>query len=347
MPSQVSSTVSRAADGIFGPWPEGNPTETRCRVSDRNTTVVTPAVTGRPGAPARLEQVADGVFAYVQPDGGWCVNNAGLVVAGGRSLLVDTTATEARTRALRRAVLGVAPGPPRYLVNTHSHGDHTFGNFLFPEAVIAGHSGTRAGMLEVGLHLTGLWPDVAWGDIEVTPPTLTYESGIVLEFGGVRVEVRAMGTAHTREDSVVWLPEQRVLFTGDLVMSGTAPFFPMGSLSGSLAAVRALRALEPRTVVAGHGPVGGAELLAEAEGYLLWVRQLAAEGHAAGRTPRETAAAVDHSAWSHLREAERLVPNLHRAYLELSGAAPGEPIDMGAVFQDMVEYGGGLPRCEA
>ncbi|MFJ8469294.1 MBL fold metallo-hydrolase [Streptomyces swartbergensis] len=298
-------------------------------------------------APGRLEEVAEHVHAYIQPDGGWCLNNAGVIAAGGESALVDTAATERRARALRAAALSVTPAAPRVVVNTHSHGDHTFGNFVFPEAVVVGHSGTRREIERDGLHLTGLWPEVCWGDIAVTPPTVTYEDRLTLHIGTVRAELMNMGAAHTVNDTVVWLPEQRVLFTGDLVMSGVTPFFPMGSLEGSLAAVRTLRALGARTIVAGHGPVGGPEILDDAEKYLLWVRSLAEAGIAAGCTPLETARESGYGQWDRLLDPERLVPNLHRAYAELQGAAPGAPVDMGALFQEMVDFRGGLPSCHA
>ncbi|GAA4915096.1 MBL fold metallo-hydrolase [Streptomyces coeruleoprunus] len=293
-----------------------------------------------------LQEIADGVHAYVQPDGGWCLNNAGLLTSDGEAALVDTAATESRARALREAALRVGP-PPRVIVNTHSHGDHTFGNCVFPEAVVVGHAGTRTEMEQVGLHLTTLWPEVCWGHIEVAPPTLTYETEVMLHVGTVRAEVRNMGTAHTVNDSVVWLPGERVLFTGDLVMSGVTPFFPMGSLSGSLTAIRSLRDLAPRTVVTGHGPVAGPEVLDEAEAYLLWVDDVARAGHADGLTPLELATKTDVTPWRHLLDPERLVPNLHRAYAELDGAAPGSPIDMTALFHEMVTYRGSAPVCRA
>lgn len=295
----------------------------------------------------RLEEVAEHIYAYVQPDGGWCLNNAGVIAAGGESALVDTAATERRARALRAAALSVSALAPRLVVNTHSHGDHTFGNFVFPEAVVVGHSGTRDEMEQVGLHLTGLWPEVCWGDITVTPPTVTYEDRLTLHVGPVRAELMNMGAAHTVNDTVVWLPEQRVLFTGDLVMSGVTPFFPMGSLSGSLAAVDALRALGAETIVTGHGPVGGPEVLDQAEQYLLWVRSLAEDGIAAGLTPVQTARESGYGPWDRLLDPERLVPNLHRAFLELRGAAPGSPVDMGALFEEMIDFRGGRPSCRA
>ncbi|MEX2986307.1 MBL fold metallo-hydrolase [Streptomyces sp. C36] len=295
----------------------------------------------------KLTEVAENVHAYVQPDGGWCVNNAGVVVADGEALLIDTAATEARAHALRDAVKGVNPAAPRMLVNTHSHGDHTFGNFVFPEAVVIGHRRTRDEVLQIGLHLTTLWPDVCWGDVELTPPQVTFDDRLTLHAGSVRVELMHLGPAHTTNDTVVWLPEQRVLFTGDLVMSGATPFCPMGSVSGSLAAVDALRALGAEVVVSGHGPVAGPELLDSTEGYFRMLQRLAREGVAAGLTPVEVARETDLGEYKGLLDSERIVPNLHRAYLEEKGVAPGSPVDMPAVFAEMVEFNGGLPACHA
>ncbi|MET9887851.1 MBL fold metallo-hydrolase [Streptomyces sp. NPDC006430] len=307
-----------------------------------------------PAAPAAVAdatttEVADGVYAYVQGDGGWCLNNAGLVTGGnGQSLLVDTVATERRARSLRAEVLRIVPEPPRALVNTHFHGDHTFGNYLFPEAVVIAHEQTRTMMDLAGLHLTGLWPDVCWGDLELSLPDITFKDALTLHVGGVRAELLHLGpAAHTTNDTVVWLPEQRVLFAGDLLMSNAAPFCLMGSVAGSLAAMERLRALGAETVVPGHGPVGGPELIDDNEAYFRWIAGLAEGGVAAGLTPLELAAEAGEGPLPGLLDAERLVPNLHRAYAELAGAAPGEPLDVGALFQEMARFNGGLPACHA
>ncbi|WP_327358786.1 MBL fold metallo-hydrolase [Streptomyces sp. NBC_01304] len=301
----------------------------------------------RAGQSATLTEIADGVFAYVQSDGGWCLNNAGVIANGADSALVDTVATEARARRLRAAALGLAPRPPRLLVNTHFHGDHTFGNFVFPEAVVIGHERARADITTAGLHLTGLWPDVCWGDLRIAPPTVTYRDRMTLHVGSTQVELLHVGPAHTTGDTVVWLPEQRVVFTGDLVMAGATPFCPMGSVTGSLEALRVLRGLGADTVVPGHGPVGGPELLDANEGYLRRLQTLATGGIAAGLSPRELAVEAGPGPYADLIDAERLVPNLHRAYAEALGAAPGDPLDIPALFREMSEYHGGLPACHA
>lgn len=168
-----------------------------------------------------LVQPADGAYAYVQPDGGWCLNNAGFVTGGGRTLLVDTAATERRALALRDAVLAAGAPLPRTVVNTHHHGDHTYGNGVFaPEALILGHDNARSEQLAAGHQLEMIWPATDFGTIAITPPDLTYRDRMTLHVGETEVHVIHPGVAHTTGDSVVWLPAQRVVFTGDLVFAG-------------------------------------------------------------------------------------------------------------------------------
>lgn len=296
----------------------------------------------------RVQEVADGVYAFVQPDGGWCLSNAGVIVSGGECVLVDTAATERRALGLKRAVAAVSPAAPRIVVNTHFHGDHSFGNFVFADsAVVVAHERCRAEMAGAGLGLTGLWPDVRWGDIELALPALVYRDRLTLHVGGIDAELIHPGVAHTTGDTVVWLPDRRVLFTGDLIMSEVTPFVPMGSVSGSLAAIAAMRELGPLTVVPGHGPVGGAELLDATEEYLRWAWDLAVAGRAAGASALEVALEADKGPYADWRDPERLVPNLRRAYAELDGAEPGAELDMIELFGEMVEFHGGLPACLA
>lgn len=302
-----------------------------------------PTFTGDP----RLEEIAEGVHAFLQPDGGWCLNNAGLLVEDGESVLVDTAATEARARLLRALVVEVADAPPRVIVNTHSHGDHTFGNFVFPEALVVGHERTRQEAEEAGLHLTGLWPQVDWGDIELVLPHLTFTGRVTVQLGEHGVELHSFGPAHSGCDTVVWMPRQRVLFAGDLVMSGVTPFVLTGSVGGLRSAVAGLREFHATTIVPGHGPVGGPELLDATERYLNWLTGLAWAGLAEGLTPLQAAREADLGEFAELLDSERLAPNLHRAYDELRGGAHGAFAEVGPMFDAMVELHGGIPKCHA
>ncbi|HEV7625963.1 MAG TPA: MBL fold metallo-hydrolase [Streptomyces sp.] len=295
------------------------------------------------------EKVAEGVHAYVQPDGGWCLNNAGWISDGTSTVLVDTAATLRRTGRLRQALLASGAPLPSTVVNTHHHGDHTYGNTLFtPAATVIGHEACRRETLRAGRQLHLIWPDVDFGDVDVTPPALTYRDELTLHIGEMEVRLLHPGPAHTVGDTVVWLPEQSVVFTGDIVFHGGTPFIPMGSLSGSLHALDRLRGLGARTVVPGHGPLGGPEVFDAVERYLRYVEELARAAYARGLTPLEAAREADLGDFAELAESERLVANVHRAYAELSGRPLGDPLDILAVWADMEQMNGGRPvACHA
>jgi len=303
--------------------------------------------------PPELVELTPGVFAYVQPDGSWMINNTGVVTGGqGQCLLVDTTSTEARNRALLGAVEKIAPGPPRALVNTHHHGDHTFGNWLLPpQTPIIAHVTCREDVLAAGLiaaqTLTG--PD--YGHLDVRPPDTTFTGAMTLHLGERPVELIHVGPAHTRSDVLVWLPEERVLFAGDIAFAGGQPFLAEGSLAGYPVALARIRELQPDVLVPGHGPVCRGEqigvLLDDLTDYAAFVYGVARENHRAGRPPLEAARAAKDNRFASWQESERLVGNLHRAYSELDGHPLGTRISLGAVWPDMVAFHGGPIGCFA
>ncbi|MFD9815380.1 MBL fold metallo-hydrolase [Streptomyces sp. NPDC059080] len=304
-----------------------------------------PAAPEEPG----LTELSPGVSAFVQPDGGWCLNNAGVVTDGEATLLVDTAATERRARLLARRIAESGAPAPRTVVNTHHHGDHTYGNAVFaPAATIVGHAACRSELLAAGHQLEAVWPETDFGDIVLTPPSLTYTDELTLYVGDIEARLIHPGVAHTRGDTVVWLPGRRTVFTGDLIFHGGTPFLLMGSLAGSLRALELLRSLDATTVVPGHGPVTGPEVYDTVERYLRYVDELARRSHVAGLSPLEAATGADLGRFAELAESERLVANLHRAYAELEGAEPGAPLDVGAAFADMTVLNGGVPvACHA
>jgi cyclase len=297
--------------------------------------------------PPTMVEVTEDIYAYTQPPGGWCLSNAGVIVGPDSALVVDTLATESRAQRLREAIDGLCLGPGRVLVNTHHHGDHTFGNQVFgPSATILAHERARTEMAETGLTLTTLWPHVEWGKIRVVLPTVTFVDRLTIHVGTRRAELIRVGPAHTTNDVVVWLPDERVLFAGDVVLSGATPFNLMGSVSGALTAIEQLRELGPRTVVCGHGPVTGPEVFNENADYLAWIQRLAYQGTKRGITPLQLAREADLAMFDHLLDPERIVGNLHRAYAEIEGGPAGRPLDATDIFGEMVEFNGGrLPTC--
>ena len=299
--------------------------------------------------PPETREVSDGIYAYLQPDGSWGLNNAGFIVGRDRVTVIDTCFTEARTRAFLEAIGRVTTLPYGILVNTHHHGDHTHGNYLFPGATIFAHRLCRETVIETGLHtLHPLFPSVEWGDLKLAPPVVTFEDRLDIYVDDLRIELIFVGPAHTTNDILVWIPERSILYTGDLLFNQGTPFVAMGSISGSLRALETLRGLGARTIVPGHGPVCGPEVIDDMVAYLRFVQGVAWGCLESGRSPLEAARHADLGRFAGWTDAERLAGNLHRAFSEINGQPLGTKLDLGPIIDDMVAYNGGQPvRCLA
>jgi cyclase len=294
--------------------------------------------------PPTLESLGGGFHAFVQLDGGWGLNNAGVHVGQRGVTLVDTAFTAARGRGLRDAVATLTDTPVQTLVNTHHHGDHTHGNYLFPGATIIGHHLCRETMLVVDLETTQWFPGVDWGDLRIAPPTVTFGDSLTVWCDDVPATLRYVGQpAHTTNDVTMWVPSQGLLFTGDLVFNGGTPFVLMGSVQGSVEALTDLAGLDAQTLVPGHGSVCDSATIGEQLRYLRFVQKRATEGFAAGDPPLEVARRTDLGEFTGWTDSERLVGNLHRAYSELRGEPQGVPLDYRAIVDEMIAYNGGRP----
>ena len=189
-----------------------------------------------------------------------------------------------------------------------------------------------------------------WGSLELAPPFLTYRDAVTVWVDDMPCEVHHVGdAAHTTNDSVVWLPERSVLFCGDLLFNQGTPFVLMGSVAGAIDVLETVvRPLGAETIVPGHGPVAGPELIDRVVDYLRFVLATAKRGIEAGVRPLEAARDTDLGRFAGLSDPERIVGNLHRAYAELQGTPRGGAIDIVAALSDMVTYNGGRPlTCRA
>ncbi|MFY9888581.1 MAG: MBL fold metallo-hydrolase [Streptosporangiaceae bacterium] len=299
--------------------------------------------------PPQLIEVADRVFGYIQPDGTWYINNTGFIVGDRSVISIDACSTERRTRAYLDRIASVTPAPVTTLVNTHHHGDHTYGNCVFGDITIIGQERCRAEIIATGLlGNTGIWEPVDWGELTLAPPTVTFTDRLRLWSGDLPVDLRYVGQpAHTSNDTLVWLPEQRVLFCGDLLFNGGTPFLLMGSVTGAIEVLTTVVAPIPAAaIVPGHGAVCGPDLIGTVVGYLRFVLEIARRGLAAGVPPLDAARDTDLGEYAGWLDSERIVGNLHRAYWDLDPSR-GKP-DLFAALSDMVAYNGGRPlSCRA
>lgn len=297
-----------------------------------------------------LRQIAPDVYACLQETQALGTSNSGLINRGD-GLVVDTFWDLPHTRALMQEYATVWRAPAQRVVNTHHNGDHCWGNQLFRGAEIIGHRlcaaqfGKEQPQMMQATKLaaaTSEDPTIRWlgaaladwdfAGVELTPPTTLFDDRLALELDGTAVELLYVGPAHTAGDVLVHLPEQRVLFTGDILFRQCTPIGWEGTFDNWCAALDRIEALQPEIVVPGHGPICGTEGAREMKAYLQYVRAESQRFYAAGVSALEAAKRIDLGPYADWAEPERIVFNVERAYRELRGEPWDAPIDMVGLF---------------
>lgn len=293
---------------------------------------------------AELREVGDGIFAHVQHDGSWWINSSGVIAAPGAVLAIDSCATRPRATAFLDRIVERTGTAPRILVNTHAHGDHTYGNDVFTDAAIVAHPGCRSAMIADPVRWSSArnwWtPSPPWEDLDLRLPSVTVDAVTTLWCGDREVTVIPTGTtAHTDHDLIVVC--EGVAFIGDLLFNGGTPLFVSGSLTGYLDTLPLLRGLQVSTYVPGHGEPCSTEEVDAHERYVNLVLAHAREGMSHGMDPLSVAREVDLGEFAERTDPERIVLNLHRAFADLD---PEYAFDLNAAFADAIEFNGGPLR---
>jgi glyoxylase-like metal-dependent hydrolase (beta-lactamase superfamily II) len=301
-------------------------------------------------------EVADGVFAYLQPDGSWGWSNAGLVVGGEASLLVDTLFDLALTRQMLDDMRRISPRIDT-VVNTHANGDHCWGNQLVDDArIISSHEcademgapppETLAALVKeapsmgvLGEFLARIFGPFDFGGIVVRKPDQTFEGELTLSVGAKEVRLIEVGPAHTRGDILVHLPAERVVFTGDILFVGGHPIVWEGPIRNWVTALDRILAMDVETVVPGHGPVVGPAAVVEERDYLLWLEREAKARFEAGLSVADAARDLM-GEYRHWKDGERIVVNVATVYRELDPDRRPSFVDL---FAQMAELAATAP----
>ncbi|HEY0993802.1 MAG TPA: MBL fold metallo-hydrolase [Kofleriaceae bacterium] len=288
-----------------------------------------------------LHELGDGCYAYLQPDGGWGWSNAGLVVGHGASLLVDTLFDLRLTAAMLGEMATVREAAPiATVVNTHANGDHCYGNQLVAGAAIVASTATaremgevspamlaglNAAPGEVGDMFRGFFGAFDFTGIELTRPTRTFDGQLHLDVGGRTVTLIEVGPAHTRGDTLVYVPDARTVYTGDILFIGGTPIVWAGPLSNWIAACDRMLAMDVETVIPGHGPVTDKRGVAAVRDYLAHVDAEATARFHAGMDAWEAARDIALGAFAALGERGRIAVNVEAVYRALDPAhrSPG------------------------
>lgn len=290
-----------------------------------------------------LHRVADGVHAYLQPDGGWGWSNAGLIEGDGASVLIDTLFDLRLTAQMLAAMDGVTSGRPiGTVVNTHANGDHCYGNGLVagpgveivasaaaasemdevpPRALAAMVARADRFPVETAEYIRRSFGAFDFEGIDVAPPTRTFSGTEQIEVGGRAIELIEVGPAHTVGDVIAWVPDERVVFTGDILFIGGTPIMWSGPVARWIEACDRVVALGPSVIVPGHGPLTDATGVQAVGEYLRVVDQGTRGRHAAGLTSEEAAfdlhRELDGTTFAAWRDRERLAVNVETIWTAL------------------------------
>ena len=253
----------------------------------------------------------------------------------GGGLLIDTQFDLAHATQMARLFGQIWRGPPARVVNTHEHAAHTWGNQLFPQADVLAH---RPSPERPALERPEDWqrlrdaidsphPGIAararalrdfdFAGIVSKGANTVFDTRVELRLDGTEAHLIYAGPAHSDGDTLVYLPNEDVLFAGDVVCRDLTPVVT-GSFSKWLSVLDHILDLQPALIVPGHGPVCGVEAVFDCRCYLRYV-WLESEHHfRAGRSVLDAAKRIELGAYALWAEPERLYFNVAQAWRELS-----------------------------
>jgi glyoxylase-like metal-dependent hydrolase (beta-lactamase superfamily II) len=239
---------------------------------------------------------------YVIPDGrANLVPNIGIVVGTRATLVVDAGMGPRNGQAVLRELAKVSKNVDLYLTTTHFHPEHVTGAQAFPAStkVIRAEAQQKEvdqKQPEFIRNFSQRTPEIKalLQDVKPRSPDIVFDHEIKLDLGGVTARLFWLGAGHTRGDSFIFVEEDRVLFTGDVVVNRFFPIFPDADASGKnwLAILNQLEALQPRTIVPGHGEVGDATLVTKEQTFLQSLQSRVVALKAQGKSSEETAQAL-------------------------------------------------------
>lgn len=260
----------------------------------------------------RIRQLARGVFAAINREEGWAIGNAGIIDMGDSTLVFDTTLTPASAEELRQSAEILTGNPISYVVNSHYHNDHTWGNMQFaPQSLLISSSTTRDDMLDKGKEEYRFYKANAskrkakiqkeydkckdelsrkalhsWyfyhlamqknmRKIRRVIPSLTFKKKLYLCGMDRELHLIAFEKGHTNSDVVLFLPEDGIVFMADLLCVGYHPFLEEGEPQALLNILNEIGNFDADKFVPGHGQVGSQYDLACMEEYVSTLKHLA------------------------------------------------------------------------
>ncbi len=275
-------------------------------------------------AEQEITKVTNDIFTITK--GSVMDSNTSFIISDTGVLVIDTRPNPDEALKVLREIRKITSKPIKYVINTHFHGDHVFGNQIFAEAsAIIAHKNVRL-FLEgkTGEEHLAQFKNMGIPGLEDTRiiiPDITYHRGLDIIFGKFNLQVRYLGKGHTDSDTIIYIPEEKILITGDLVFNGKIPFAGHAHISEWIKRVEDLEKFDANIIIPGHGDVGDKSMIQKMKQYLTELKNAVIEQVSKGKSLEETKEKVKkvmekYKTWKNF---DWLEGNIEKAFQEFSG----------------------------
>ncbi len=289
--------------------------------------VVLSAFCGSAFAAQKLIQIADNVYAYVDTKNSSKDNsfgaNAGIIIGKDGIVVVDTLISAKEAKRFIRDIRAVSRKPIKYVINTHYHLDHVFGNCEFAKlkAVIIAQKNDKKAMensaeetlKNIGEY--GLTPADMNGT-KIAYPVLTYGDRMEIDLGDQKIELVHARHSHTDGDTLVYLPGKKILFAGDILFTNYHPFLAEGNIDEWAKELDDIKSMNVEKIIPGHGPLSAKKDLGEMKEYILMFDQKAKELASQSNNVQEIVAAIQKDLPQRPEGVWLIAPNIQMKYLK-------------------------------
>ncbi|MFC1987897.1 MBL fold metallo-hydrolase [Chloroflexota bacterium] len=271
-----------------------------------------------------IQEVAPGIWADILSATG---PNAGFILAGDKTIVVDALVSLGAAREMLAGIKKAGGKEPSFLINTHGDGDHIIGNQIFaPPAVVIAQENTHEAIMKEGAaaikRTAQIRPDLAeeLKEVTIVIPEITFCHAMSLNFGSLSINLIYLGPAHTFGDSVIYIPEEQVLFAGDLMFNHIIPVIK-GDSANWVRALIWLEKLDIKAVIPGHGYVGTKEDLVALRKFLQKLRREVKRCYDKGVPEDKAVTEINLGKYRDWLRQERVSVDVAKLYKEFSGTS--------------------------
>jgi len=229
---------------------------------------------------AELKKITDSVYSYVGVPAGTPGNafsaNAGIIIGKDAVLVVDTLTSAKEAEVFMTDIKKITSKPVRYVVNTHYHLDHSLGNSFFAAkgVHVISHVKCREAIIAGGEKILenpamfGLPPDF-WQETRIITPDMAFEREMIIDLGDLTVKLMHSGNkSHSAGSIIVHVPDQNILFSGDILFTDFHPYLAEGDLPGWEKTLDYISAMNVKYIIPGHGPLSANKDIEDMKTYL-------------------------------------------------------------------------------